>query len=444
MRPGYGTFIFLYHLLWSVGSMMVLPSALLMKSGRLRKRLALDLPAKPVRGGGIWLHALSVGEVISSIPLVNRLAERYPQKEIVLSAATSKGMAMALEKVRPEVRNVVVMPVDAWWAVRRIVDFVRPSVFILVETDIWPATLDYLRRRGIHRILVNGRVSPRTYAAYRRARPVARSMFESLSWCLMQSDLDRERLIRIGVDPAKVVRTGNIKFDQEWPPMDEAERVRRIEDLTFHPEDYIWVAGSTHEGEEETVLEVFKRLLPDHPRLRLIVAPRQVERAAAVRRLFENAGVPCALRTEMPWKGRPLKAVVLDTLGELGRFYGLGKAGFVGGSLVPFGGHNLLEPASFGCPVLFGPHTHNFVDMSESLVAAGGGWRVEDSDALLAAMNRLAADERLRTKMGERAREFVHDNRGALDRVLKVVEMSCLLTPAPWGEASDGRFPAPS
>jgi len=424
MRYGYGLFIFCYHLLWTIGSMMALPFALVLRNGRLPGRLAINLPNEPVRGGGFWLHALSVGEVLSSVPLVNQLAERYPDREIVLSVATPKGMAVALEKVQPKVRCVLAMPVDAWWAVRRIVGFVKPSVFILVETDIWPGLLDYLRRRGVHRLLVNGRVSPRTYKAYLLGRPVARGMFGSLEWCLMQSDLDRERLVQIGVAPAKVIRAGNIKFDQEWPSMSEDERRQRTEELTFHPQDFIWVAGSTHEGEEKIILEVFRNLLPTHPRLRLIVAPRQVERGKEVRGLFDKAGFPCALRTETSGAGPNVKVVVLDTLGELRRFYGLGRVGFVGGSLVPFGGHNLLEPASFGCPVVFGPHTHNFVDMSESLIAAGGGWRVADSAALLEAIKRLVEDEGLRSEMGGRARKFVHDNRGALDRILKYIELS--------------------
>jgi len=237
----------------------------------------------------------------------------------------------------------------------------------------------------------------------------------------MQSDLDRERLLQAGIDPDRVRTVGNIKYDRDWVPMANEERQKLLRALNLGVEDMIWVAGSTHAGEEEVVLRTFKKLRPSFARFRLILAPRKIERSEDILVQARDMGLETVLKTGISRSRDPYDVMILDTLGELGRIYGLSKVSFVGGSLVPIGGHNLLEPAGFGCPVLFGPHTHNFVFMSESLLEAGGGWRVKDAEALYEAMKTLLKDTEKCNVMGRLAKAFVEKNRGALERVMSYI-----------------------
>ncbi len=412
-------FMFLYHFVWMLVIFFFIPFAPILGKKRFVERLALKLPSASIGEGNIWIHALSVGEVISALPLVKILTLKYPDKGIVFTVTTSKGMAVARNELEGKVDVLLTMPIDFWWCIRRIVNYVKPSVFILVETDIWPALIGYLRKRGISSILVNGRVSPRTVRFSRKAPFFVRKLFESFELCLVQSDLDRSRLLQAGIYPPKRVRTvGNIKFDRDWIPMSEEERLNWLSLLGLESENLIWVAGSTHPGEEEPLLEVFKRLRSSFSALRFIIAPRRIEQSNDIMRRARTMGLKTTLKTELPNNGSPYDVLVLNTLGELERIYGLSKVSFVGGSLVPIGGHNLLEPASFGCPVIFGHHTHKFDRMSESLVLAGGGWRVHDEKELYEATKMLLGDAGMRVRMGRLAREFVEKKRGALDRVV--------------------------
>jgi len=412
-------FMFIYHFLWTLVLFPVLPFGRFLKVGRVAERFALSLPAVSLGEGSFWIHALSVGEVISAIPLVDAVRERFPDKEIVFSVTTARGMDVARAKLDGKIKALLTMPLDCWWCARRMVSTLRPSLFVLVETDIWPGLIDYLRRRGIKSILVNGRVSPRTFRSYLRFPSLARAMFSPLELCLMQTDLDRDRLLRLGLSSQKVKTVGNIKFDQEFAPLSREDRARWLNLLGIAPEERVWVAGSTHPGEEEAVLETFKRLRESGNPLRLILAPRHIERCDEIRRCGESLGFRVALRTEIP---EHYDVLLLDTLGELARLYGLADVSFVGGSLVPIGGHNLLEPASHACPVLFGPYTHNFALMSDLLEKAGGGRCVKDTNELHWAIRDLLGDAGLRGKMGAAALGFVQKNRGALDRVVAHIQ----------------------
>jgi len=402
---------------------------------RARERFALGLPDLQLAKGNIWVHALSVGEVVSAIPLVDSLRIEFPDKDIVVTVATVTGMAIAREKLDTKVKVVLTMPVDAWWSVQKIVDFVKPSVFILIETDIWPALLCSLKRKGIKSILVNGRVSPRTLRSYRKAPFLIQKMFDPLHVCLMQSDLDRERLLQVGLNKEKVITVGNIKFDRDMAIMSNEERQDWFDILALEPAAPLWVAGSTHPGEEEILFDVFKRLRVSFPLLRLIVAPRDTGRSDEIVTMTSGMGLKAVLRTGVSEQSEEHRVqpatrrgsngydvLVLNTMGELGRIYGLGSVCFVGGSLVPVGGHNLLEPASFGIPVVFGPHTHNFVSMAESLFEGGGGHRVRNGDELYRTMKAFFENAEVRTRSGARAKAFVERNRGALKRVVDYVK----------------------
>jgi len=413
-------FLFLYNFAWTLVLILTLPILSLSKGLRISERLGLNLPVNPSRRKSIWIHALSVGEVISAIPLVRAVKAKYPSMPVVFSVKTAQGMDVARRELHGKVDDLVPMPFDFWWSVSRIFHYIRPSVLILVEGDIWPGLLYYLEKRGVKALLVNGRISPRTLRAYRRFGFIVRPMLNRIELCMMQSEIDRERLIETGLDKEKIKNTGNIKFDRAWSPMEADERDRWQGLLKLRSKDMVWVAGSTHEGENEIILDTFKRLKEYFPGLYLIIAPRRIESAGFIYSLSVDMGLDTALRSDLAAeKGTTSRDVlILDTIGELERIYGLSLISFVGGSMVPFGGHNLLEPASFGRPVLFGEYTHNFQLMARNLEEAGGGWRVRDREDLFSKMKSLLSDHELSAGMGIKAREFVLKNSGAMDRVM--------------------------
>lgn len=407
-----------YHLLWTASTALLVPYLLSRRSGGMRERLFAGGQRRPIRPGSIWVHALSVGEVLSAVPLVRRLREAHPGRDLVVTVSTTQGMAIAGKELDGVATDLRRMPLDLWIAMEKMIRQIRPGVFLLVETDIWPGLLDLLNRRGVPSLLVNGRISPRTFSAYRRFSPLGRYLFSLLDRCLMQTELDRRRLTDLGVPKDKVLVIGNIKFDRPHRPLSSDERSGWETILGLKPGDPVWVVGSTHEGEEEIILHVFQKATAGAPHLRLILAPRRIERAQHLVEAATRMGIETVLRSTLHAGSLPGRVIVLDTLGELDRIYGVADVSFVGGSFVPIGGHNLLEPAGFGVPVLFGPHMHNFAIMSEMLLEAGGGWRVQDGDALHRSLKRLLEDRGLRLRMGANARAFVEVNRGAVDRAM--------------------------
>ncbi len=235
---------------------------------------------------------------------------------------------------------------------------------------------------------------------------------------MMQSELDRKRLLEIGADQARIITTGNIKFDRDWFPMHKEERDTWLKQLCLDPEDDIWIAGSIHKDEDQMILNVFSRLVPEFPGLRLILAPRNIEESGKILKAARDMGLKSFLKTDLPDNKTPYEVLVLNTIGELNRVYGVGKISFVGGSMVPLGGHNLLEPASFGCPVLFGPHMHNFVLMSELLLAEKGGFQVVNENELYESVKMLLEDPDLCRAAGKNAKQFIDKHRGALKEAL--------------------------
>ena len=412
--------MFPYNLLSLLPSSVLIPLSGLGLKGRKASRLGLNLPP-PIKGpGSIWMHALSVGELLSALPLLEALKGRYPDRPLVFSVATQSGMGIARERLKGKADMLFYMPIDLFWNNVRLIRRLSPAAFLLVETDLWPGLLSLLKAAGVPRVLVNGRISPATLKDCMRFRFAARRLYGNLSLCLMQSGMDKERLSAFLDQEEKIIVTGNIKFDRPSPAMRPQERERWLELTGFGSEDLVWVAGSTHRGEEEIILDVFSRLSPKIKGLRLILAPRRQEDCALALRRASDMGLRAMLRSSLPGAG--IDVVVLDTIGELERIYGLAALSFVGGSLVPLGGHNLLEPAGQGSPVLFGPHTENFVEMSEMLISSGGAMRVRDGKELASAVTSLLHDRNRRLEMGEKARHAVQANTGAVGRVLYAVE----------------------
>jgi 3-deoxy-D-manno-octulosonic-acid transferase len=413
----------IYHFLTTLAIIFGFPLfSVLENGGRLKERLALSLPRlkMPTRRR-IWVHALSVGEVLSAIPVLEALKTKYPSREVVLSVKTTTGLQVAGEKLKDTVDLLVPMPLDFWWSIKRLIGTIMPAVFILVETDIWPGLVSMLKKSGVRAFLVNGRVSPHTGKAYARWRFLVRTVLNQFELMLMQTELDESRILKTGVSRDKVRVSGNIKFDQKWEPLDSQE-LQRWHELLGVKEGLIWVAGSTHDPEETIIFNVFEKLIEVFTNLSLIICPRETSRFGEVASLAQHRGFNAIRRTRLPSQGETYNVFVLDTIGELSKVYSAADVAFVGGSLTPFGGHNLLEPASFGIPVVFGPYTFNFDAMSRSLVACGGGKRVVDESDLLSVMRELLGREDLRRQIGERAQAFVEGNQGALEKVMAVLE----------------------
>ncbi len=414
-------FLMFYHFLMTLLVLVFIPLVFFFNGERMRARLALDLPDEIPSHPPIWVHALSVGEVISAVPLVDGLRQRFPGQKIVLSVTTRQGMVLAQSELKGRVETLFTMPLDFWWSIDRVVKRIRPALFVLVETDIWPALLNHLKRQGIKCILVNGRVSPTARRNYGLLPSFVKRLFEPFERCMMQTDLDRNRLLDLGLDGEKIQTSGNIKFDRPWRPMGESERQTWLDELKLGAKNVLLVAGSTHPGEEKIVLEAFGRLHHDFNELRLVIAPRKIERAGEIKRIAEACGFTSVLRTGVADDFVSYQVLILDTLGELARLYGLARVSFVGGSLLSFGGHNLLEPASFGCPVFFGPHTENFVQMAEDLAQSGGGKRVHNATELFEMIRALMVNPELAQEMGDNAERFVLKNRGAIERVMRQI-----------------------
>jgi 3-deoxy-D-manno-octulosonic-acid transferase len=414
--------LILYHVLATIILIFSLPPYLLVNKGRFKERLGLNLPnLGESEVGRLWVHALSVGELLSAIPLLEALRNRYPSREIVFSVKTATGLEIARERLRGKIDYLLPMPLDFWWSVRRMIKNINPAIYILVETDIWPGLISSLKKRAIKTILVNGRVSPRTGRSYIRWRFFVKRMLRSLELFLMQTELDKNRIIRGGISPDKVKVTGNIKFDRKWRPLDDRERNRWLK-LLNRKNGLIWVAGSTHRPEEKIIFNVFDELLKSFPDLSLIIGPREAHRFDEVYYLARDLGFRAIRRTELPAENQEYNVFILNTLGELGQVYGLADVAFVGGSLASIGGHNVLEPAFFGMPVLFGPYTYNFAAMSQLLIKCGGGKMVADESELLHAMVELLGKKNNREQMGERAKRFVEQNQGALERVIGILK----------------------
>lgn len=395
----------------------------------------------------IWIHAVSLGEVVAVAPLVRELHRRYPDARLVVSTVTETGRE-AVEQRLEGVAEHRYAPLDFPWVVNRAIDLLRPSLYLFVETELWPNLLRSLRRRNIPSVLVNGRLSTRSFARQRLPviRDFYRTMLNMISCCLMQSQRDAQRMIELGADPSRVRCTGNIKFDQPVPQVAAGGTVVSKQALGLGERDRLVVAGSTHPGEEDMIVGAYQSLCEDFPDLRLVLAPRHIERAEQVVMMVRARGLAVSRRSggraESGSVSGP-RVVVLDTRGELALLYRDATVAFVGGTLVPVGGHNLLEPAVWGKPVLFGPHTDHCAEVAALLLHAGGGRVVDGAHGLAQSLRELLANSDDLTRMGNAAQHVVADNQGALQRSAEIIAtfLSPLVAPA---ESEGTRSGAPS
>jgi len=372
----------------------------------------------------IWVHAVSVGEVLAARPIVSGLRARYPELRIFLSTTTLSGQNVARRRV-PDADAVFYLPLDWTFTIRRTLDVVKPKLFVMVETEIWPNLLRECRRRGIRTALVNGRISSRSFPRYRLVRPFIRRVLADIDRLCVQSEETARRLRQLGADPSRITLTGSLKFDSLDPstaPGRGRERVLRF--FRVAPSRLVLVAGSTSKGEEEAVIRAFNRVrttaTPGSPLL--ILAARHPERFGEVEKLCQREGLSTIRRSDLPIDKEPrADAVILDTIGELAQLYQIATAVFVGGSLVPLGGHNILEPAVHGKPIVFGPHMENFAEIAGAFLANGAAVEVRTARELEDVVVELMADPVRRARLGAAARALVDANRGAKDTTLKVL-----------------------
>ena len=364
----------------------------------------------------VWLHAASVGELNAARPLLRRLRERFAERLCVVSTLTRTGLELA--RASPEAHLALLLPLDAPRTVRRLLASFQLEAFFFTETEIWPTLLAELAEQGVPTFMVSGRVGPGTMRRARWLRPLYRGALTSVD-CCMQSEEDAQRILALGADLRRVQVAGSLKFEgaASDPPPDVLRLAAALGTRR------LIVAGSTHEGEDEIVLEAFRRVRPGRADLALLLAPRHPERLDTVAALVSAGGFSLARYSELATlgEGRAPAVILLDAVGPLAHCYALGVIAFVGGSLVAVGGHNVLEPARAGRPVLVGPHTEHAAETVERLVTGGAALRVSSAESLAWALAGLLDEPVRMADMGRRARALVEGGQGSIERHLKVI-----------------------
>ncbi len=431
-----------YSLLYSVVMVLAAPYYLWRMRGKYaassywRERLGfLPLSFQPVEPGAIWVHAVSVGETLAVAGLVRALQDQYPARRIFLSHVTPAGREAGEKRLtgpnyradssaRPAVAGRFYLPLDWGWSVRRAMDQIRPTVLVIVETELWPNLLREARKAGARIVLVNARLSARSFRGYRLIRPFMRRILEQIEWVCAQTSEDAERFKFLGARPERVVVTGNLKFDAQPPRVAAATQLRKaLEEAQRAP---IVVAASTMAGEEALLLQSWEEIRRRRSKAMLLLAPRHPQRFEEVAQFLTREGKSFVRRTALEMEREKLASqlgsseiLLLDTIGELAGIFELADLVFIGGSLVPSGGHNLLEPAFWSKPILFGPHMENFRDVAQLFLQGGAAVEVRDPQELARQALELFEDPARRRQLGEKAKQVLEQASGATERVLE-------------------------
>ena len=419
--------LLIYNFLLTTLFLLLLPVFLLIVTlrekyrGRTLERLGLrsykfkkQLVSLNRSGPVIWLHALSVGEVTSALPLVKAIRDEIPGVVLVVSVATRSGRQVADTFIVPHADLLLYSPFDLWFAVKKYITTLQPDLFILVETDFWPCWLRSLQQQHIPSLLVNGRISERSLSSYRRLPFLFTSMFNCFTLLSMQTTEDREKMISLGISPEKIMTLGNLKYDIATGQTEPTHINRAALDIDAAAK--IWVCGSTHPGEEEILFAAFQQLATDD-RLFLILAPRDTSRGRELLNLASRFNLQARTRSGRTKGGNVL---ILDTVGELSFCYNLARLAFVGGSLVSCGGHNPIEPAACGVPVLFGRHMEDFSEIAHELQKCGGAKTVTRETLVQTAADILTSDER-HDSMSRAGQSLVSRHRGGVTRHIHAI-----------------------
>ena len=431
--------IILYNI-FQIFSLILLSPLLLVKAiispkyrGRILLKLGIGIEELiqklPVGQQRIWIHALSVGEVLSAHPLVKELRLARPSITLIFSASTKTGEELARNVMAKEVDLFIPFPLDIFSVARKFINLIAADLFVLVETDFWPNFIHTINRKGTPAILINGRISQKSFARYQRFRFIFLPMFKIFKFISMQTESDAKKMIDLGVNADRVKALGNLKYDAVLPDMvgwDQEQRPTSFyrQQFGISPEKVVWIAGSTHPGEEVAILTAYKRLSLLFPDLFLVVAPRDVERGREVKEIADKLGLTVRLRTaplqDEEFPGAPL--LILDTMGELSRMYSFCNIAFIGGSLVPDGGHNPLEPAAFAKPILFGPYMDDFTEIASDLSEKDAAIVCHDEDDIFEVMKKLLVNHSIQKQMGEDAQALVIQHRGVTKRHIEIIQ----------------------
>lgn len=397
---------------------------------RIPKRLGLTTSFPPPKHKStirIWIHALSVGEVTSAVPLVRALLEYNKNFEIVFTTTTTAGEATARELLPEEVQYILPYPYDFLPVIHNYRKRIAPDMYIHIETDFWLNTLHVLKKEKIPLFLVNGRISDNSFQRFYTLRWLFLPMFSHFTLLFMQTETDKKNLVSLGVPKSKIHCSGNVKYDCSLPASHSEEvtsktTVSEIISALGHNKK-IWVAGSTHSGEEEILLQVHNRIKQSGRQIFLIIAPRDIARRYEIQKIAEKNGLNAILKSKYTaaFSTNSCDLLILDTLGELFNAYQHSQLGFVGGSLVPQGGHNPIEPATCSIPVIFGPHMEDFSEVAAHLVQSGGGIKILNESELFTMVTSLLTNEQLRQETGLSAKMFVQQQQGVTRDIIQKI-----------------------
>ena len=362
----------------------------------------------------LWIHAVSVGEARAAAPLINRLLSEQPDSKILITTTTPTGSAMVEMMLHDKVAHCY-LPYDLNWAMKRFVNSVNAETVLVMETEIWPNLIAAVKAYGSTLVYTNVRLSERSYLGYAKLPKFAEQTLSQVDHFAVQGKADSKHLQLLGVDPSKISETGSIKFDVYMPPSlrESAEVMRR----QLGQDRLIWIAGSTREGEESKIISAYRQLKNEFPSLLLLLVPRHPERFDYIARKIQRRGLVCARRTESRAEiASDVDVYLGDTMGELSLMYACSDVAFVGGSLVPLGGQNILEPCALGVPVVFGQYMFNFPDISRWTIKENAGKMVQDSEELVGVVRELLSNPSLRDEMGNNGMHFIEAHRGALEK----------------------------
>lgn len=421
----------IYDLIFILFALFCLPFYII--KGKLRPSFLMRLGILPKdvlmlknqAQGPIWIHAVSVGEAISVKPLLEELGRIFPLRRIVISTVTVSGNKIA-QSFKAKEDLVIYLPFDISFITRNVVKRIRPGLFIAMETEIWPNMISALHNFNVPIVLVNGRISNGSFAGYKKIKIFTRPILEKINLFCMQTGNDSKRIIFLGAHEEKVKIVGNMKFDAidyKGKAADYREEYKKVLGLTSTGK--LIVAGSTHAGEEEIILHVYKKLIGDFPGLKLLIAPRNIDRSASIEKLINKFNFKSLRISQAKRSGSNTNSLsrvfVLDTIGELVNFYAISDLVFVGGSLVKKGGHNIIEPALFEKPIIFGLHMSNFRDIAEAFLSKAAALQVKDSRDLYNCFKELLINREKRESLGILAKAVTEESRGATKKVVSFI-----------------------
>lgn len=427
--------ILIYNLILTYGLILTVPFIILsLITFRKRRKTVLQrlgiisspdlrtLKKTPSGFRPIWVHALSVGEVLSAVPFAKAMKQKYPDCQFVFSSSTLTGFETASWLLKNDMHAVIYFPYDLIFSVRTLINRINPALVIIVETDIWPNFLFEMKKRLIPVVLVNARMSEGSFSGYRKLLRFTSPVFQCFSKVSVQTQQDAYRFQKLGVLSENVLVTGNLKYDMPLDMISEDELLNLKNILLAKDHQQCIVAGSTHPGEEAVLLEAFSQIKTAIPALYMIIAPRDIERSKDIQKMAVSAGFSSSLFTEMGnlKTSQVPDVVVVDTIGHLKGLYGLSDIAFIGGSLIDFRGHNPLEPAAFKKPVIFGPHTSDFSEICSLLIESGGAKVVHNKTELVQKALTILKNPDIAKSMGKNAYDVLQKNQGALEKNLNV------------------------